>query len=121
MSEEKRQFQRVPFHNEAQLIGPKGYVDIFLLDLSMKGALTTKPINSDWEIFEQMPFSLKIPLDEGHIIAMEVTVAHVGDDCLGFYCQNVDIDSITHIKRLIELNLCDSDMLQRDLEALIKL
>ncbi len=36
-----------------------------------------------------------------------------------FRCEHIDIDSITHLKRLIELNLGDEALLHRELAHLI--
>ena len=38
---------------------------------------------------------------------------------IGFHCQLIDLDSITHLKRLVELNLADEGLLHRELSALL--
>jgi len=57
-------------------------------------------------------------LEGGPIIGMSVTLAHVHQDSLGFRCQRIDLDSFLRLKRMIELNLGNTDMLERELEAL---
>ena len=51
-------------------------------------------------------------------IRMDVTVAHVEDQHIGFRCEHIDLDSITHLRRLVELNVGDIDILNRELSAL---
>ena len=50
---------------------------------------------------------------------MDARVAHVGCGLLGVVCQLIDIDSATHLRRLVELNLGDPALLERELSALI--
>jgi hypothetical protein len=49
---------------------------------------------------------------------MDVTVAHCESEHVGFHCDHIDIDSITHLRRLVELNLGDPELLERELSAL---
>ena len=66
-------------------------------------------------------FLLEIPLGNGEItIRMEVAVAHIEADHVGFRCEHIDLDSITHLRRLVELNVGDSDILDRELSHLSK-
>ena len=50
---------------------------------------------------------------------MSSTVTHIDNERIGFKCQQLDIDSISHLKRLISLNLGDDSLLHRVLSALI--
>jgi hypothetical protein len=50
---------------------------------------------------------------------MSVELVHKEKGRLGFKCKHIDIDSITHLRRLVELNLGNADMLERELSALI--
>lgn len=52
---------------------------------------------------------------------MTVSLAHEKGRQLGFYCEEIDLDSITHLRRLIELNLGSSELLERELSALVQL
>lgn len=40
---------------------------------------------------------------------------------LGLRCRNIDLDSITHLRRLLELQLGDATLLQRELGQLCAL
>jgi len=48
-----------------------------------------------------------------------VELKHVEGDHLGFKCQYIDLDSVTHLKRLVELNLGDPEMLEREFAHMI--
>jgi hypothetical protein len=49
---------------------------------------------------------------------MSVSVSHVIGNEVGFKCEHIDLDSISALRRLVELNLGDSHLLERDLLAL---
>lgn len=52
-------------------------------------------------------------------IHITVALKHGDDEYLGFLCQDVDLDSVTHLRRLVELNLGDDTLMQRELQALV--
>jgi len=88
------------------------------LDLSLKGALLHLPNSA--ELALGMPCLLKVKLaDASTIIAMAGELAHVEGEHAGFLCRSIDIESITHLRRLIEMNLGDSSLVERELAALI--
>jgi hypothetical protein len=62
-----------------------------------------------------------VPLDE---IANEIRMEANDCSCRGSHrpallCHSIDIDSVTHLRRLVELNLGNADLLQRELSALV--
>ena len=62
---------------------------------------------------------ITIPLAEtGNHIAMSTEVAHVHGLHTGLLCRGIDLDSVTHLRRLIELQLGDPALLERDLGEL---
>ncbi len=117
---ERRHFWRAGFHAPARLSLPNGIVDAELLDISLKGALVELAAG-EWAFPEQV-CQLRLPLGEtGEAIVMRATVTHVHDGrWLGLRCDAIDIDSITHLRRLVELNAGDPGLLDRELSALLK-
>ncbi|MGD8812527.1 MAG: PilZ domain-containing protein, partial [Thioalkalispiraceae bacterium] len=76
----------------------------------------------DWQGEEGEAFHLDIRLDgaESSVkLAMDASVAHIEKDRIGFKCENMDLDTATHLHRLVELNLGDETLLERDLAELI--
>ncbi len=87
-----------------------------LLDISLKGALISRP--SQWTSSDQT-CRLEFLLGDGAIaILMDGHIAHEEASRLGFRCEHIDLESISHLKRLVELNLGDTDLLERELEEL---
>ena len=114
---DRRQFSRVLFDAAAQLAVGDRRTDAKLLDISLKGALVRLPPDTQWPDADDTRLTVRLD-DEGHSIIMHGRVAHREDDRLGFLCQHIDMDSITHLRRLVELNLGDPALLERELEAL---
>jgi len=117
MSENRRLFSRIAFHTNAWLFLPAAEVAVDVLDLSLKGALVQTAQVAQAAIGS--PCTLKIQLDEaGTVIRMEATVAHHEGGYLGLACKEIDLDSITHLRRLITLNLGNEALLERELSKL---
>jgi hypothetical protein len=88
-----------------------------LIDISLKGALVELP--SDWRPATGQRVGLEIRLLDSPItIRMDSEVAHVEGERLGLHCLSIDLESMTHLRRLMELNLGDSRLLERELLSL---
>ncbi len=112
----QRQFSRIPFEVSATLQHEQQHWETELLDISLHGALVQAP-----EAFEAVAgkhYQLVIHLEGGPDLRMDVEVAHHLNEQLGLRCAHIDVDSITHLRRLVELNLGDPELLERELSAL---
>ncbi|NMM75253.1 pilus assembly protein PilZ [Acidovorax sp. SRB_14] len=117
MPYERRHFIRVLFEAPAQLAMPSGTRRTQVLDLSLKGALVVLPTLAPLE--PGALCRLTVPLTgTGTHIAMSVQVAYVEGRHAGLLCRGIDLDSVTHLRRLIELQLGDPALLERDLAEL---
>jgi hypothetical protein len=112
-----RLFSRVPFfaHVSLQLAGQTLNVD--LLDIALKGALvrTSDPVVVS--LNEQC--RLVLPLADGdEAIEMNGKVAHLEGRNIGMACDDIDLQSLTRLRRLLELNTGDADLMDRELSLL---
>ena len=118
MNEERRHYSRIAFDSPAQLVLGDQHLAVRVLDLSLKGALLGLP--ESVELPSGAECLLQVELDEtGDRICMQNRIAHGRAGLAGLVCQSIDIDSVTHLRRLVELNLGNADLLQRELSALI--
>ena len=119
MSEERRKHSRIAFHAPASLVFPDRTIDTaVVIDLSLKGALVRLPANASAQ--DQAICKLHVHLNEIHDdINMETRVVHVEGRYAGLRCLTIDLDSVTHLRRLVELNLGDPALLERELSALL--
>jgi len=119
-SDDRRRFSRIPFEANAHINSQKGelHLNCHVIDVSLNGILIAKPSNWLGQMNDQ--YNIDLLLENAQlVIKMEVKVAHLADDSIGFICTHIDLDSITHLKRLVELNLGDEGLLSRELSALI--
>lgn len=119
MTQDRRHFTRIHFQSAARLVLPGGEHDAEVVDLSLKGALLRPAAGLFVAVGSNG--SLEIPLDDaGAAIRMEVTVVHREGNYIGLACREIDLDSISHLRRLVELNIGDAAVLERELTALAK-
>lgn len=118
MSEDRRRFTRVPFDARTLLRQDGVDIEVQLVDLSLHGLLVLEP--ERWNhVSEDAQFNAVIELAEGSQIRMDVHLAHAEEGLLGFECDYIDLDSISHLKRLIALNTGDEKLLERELGGLL--
>ncbi|MFG6433756.1 PilZ domain-containing protein [Roseateles sp. LYH14W] len=117
---ERRQFARVAFAAGAELITTQALLRCQVIDISLKGVLLQLPEGAQPQA--GMPCLVKLPLgqaDADVLIAMAGELAHVEGGHAGVLCRSIDLESITHLRRLIEVNLGDAAASERELKALI--
>lgn len=95
-----------------------------MIDISLKGVLLQLPDGAAPQ--PGAPCLVKLPLgdapegsDDAIAIAMAGELAHVEGHQAGVLCRSIDLESITHLRRLIEVNLGDPAASERELKALI--
>ncbi len=115
-TEDKRRFHRIIYNADAFLSGNQGSYQCGIIDLSLKGCLLR--FEQPWSASLEDLYTLTLQLSDSVTIKMEVSVSHVIGNEVGFKCEHIDIDSISQLRRLVELNLGDSALLERDLLAL---
>ncbi len=116
----QRKFVRIEFDAPIILVSKNGDREwqSKLLDISLNGALIERPEN--WTDDKGELFNLLITLPDSEIqIDMEVDVAHISDEHIGFHCVHIDLESATSLRRLVELNLGDEDLLERELTHML--
>lgn len=117
MTANRRQFSRIQFHSAARLAVQGREWPVAVLDLSLKGALIGT--GNAFTAVAGTPAVLAVALNEtGTAIRMAGVIAHQADGHLGLVCHEIDLDSITHLRRLVELNLGDEALLERELAHL---
>ena len=90
-----------------------------LLDISIQGALIAACSGATPDA--GTPCKLTISLNESGEtqIIMIGSIAHKIENRVGIHCESIDVDSMIHLRKLIELNLGDVDLVNRDFDALV--
>jgi hypothetical protein len=118
MSEERRRYSRIAFHSPGRLVFIDCSFEVVISDVSLHGALIRLPPRTLVE--NDALCILHIRLNRGKDqISMECSVAHVEGRQAGLLCLSIDLDSATHLRRLVELNTGDPALLERELSMLI--
>ncbi len=116
---ERRRFFRAVYSTPARLQQGEHIWSTTLLDLSLQGALLARP--KQWTDQNTGLFTLSFSLADSEIqINMEVEPTHLDSKKLGVYCHHIDIDSASHLRRLIELNAGDTELLLREFAHLLE-
>ena len=118
-----RHFSRIPFHADVQLHFhlAKEEQTAHLLDISLKGALVETAQPSAY-IYKGKLCRVTLLLGRGgEHIAMEGKVVHHEGQLMGIECQHIDLDSMTCLRRLVELNTGDENLLERELGEMLKI
>ncbi|KPW96730.1 Cyclic diguanosine monophosphate-binding protein [Pseudomonas savastanoi] len=116
---DRRRFKRIAFDAKTDLKQGDQTWKVQLVDLSLKGLLIERP--DPWNSDQTQPFEVDIILSNDAHVKMDVKITHDNSRQLGFVCRHIGLESISHLKRLVELNLADPEELDRELAALIEL
>jgi hypothetical protein len=112
-----RRFLRSVFQAPARLNLGGHMREVQLLDVSLKGALV--------DLGEVLPCPvgtrgrLRLLLSPTTFIAMDIAVSRVQGSRLGLQCLHIDLDSVTHLRQLVQRNAQDPSLLGRELAVLI--
>lgn len=117
--EDKRLFTRIQFDADARLQSASGGWDTHVIDISLHGALVAVPDNCDIAPGAAVTLDLTLS-DKQTCIAMRGHVRYAHQGRLGVECEQLDVDSASHLRRLVELNMGDQKLLEREFEALCK-
>lgn len=118
IQDERRQFWRAHFHSPVQLAMHGHVAEAELYDISLKGALVKVP--EGWPGKKGDRCQMRLALSAATTISMTTHVSHIDGRRVGLRCDNIDLDSVTHLRRLVELNAGEPGLLDRELSALIQ-
>lgn len=121
MTKEQRHFTRIPFDASVIVINSRTSEKTMaeLLDISFKGILISKP--RDWQGMNGDAYTVHLELAGDEIqLNLDVVEVHNEEDHVGFKTENMDLDTATHLRRIVELNLGDESLLEREFSELIR-
>ncbi|TVZ40697.1 PilZ domain-containing protein [Alteromonadaceae bacterium 2753L.S.0a.02] len=114
---ERRRYTRVDFDTEATLIQGNHQWQSSLVDISLNGLLINTPPHYKIDVEQQV--EVRIPLADDAEIQMQATLAHSSSEVLGFKCVSIDLESVAHLRRLVELNIGEANAAERVLAELL--
>lgn len=117
MNKERRRYTRIGFASDAVLVQGDARFNVHLVDISLNGVLIETP--DDYSLNTDEAITIEVTLTGDIKITMSARLAHSSARMLGFHCESIDMDSMTHLRRLIELNMEDPRASERVLKELI--
>lgn len=117
---ERRQFSRVVYQTPTDISQGNVNVSGSVQDLSLHGLL----IQCDklQQLRTDIPVQVSFKLENSDInIQLEATIVSTINTSMRLRIEHLDIDSISHLKRLVELNVGDDELLYREIEHLTDL
>ena len=115
--ENRRQFTRILFSIKAELNVENTTYSVSIHDISLNGALVTA-VKSEQPLKGKLGTLTFFLSDNESEVTMHIAVVHEKNDETGLRCNAIDIDSVTLLRRLIELNLGDNEQLDKELSQL---
>jgi hypothetical protein len=117
-SEERRRFHRIAFHRPAALRAHGTSAVCELLDISLNGALLEVPRSFAGREGDVAALEVRLA-PRGAATLMDGEIVHREPGRVGYRCESIDLESIQHLRRLVELNLGDDALVHRELAALV--
>ena len=120
MTTEQRHFTRIPFNASVIVINSRTNKKTMaeLLDISFKGLLISKP--KDWQGENGDSYTVHLELAGEEVqLNLDVVQVHHEKEHIGFKTEHMDIDTATHLRRIVELNLGNENLLERELSELV--
>ena len=114
---ERRRFTRVRFDTAASIAQGTSVFHTHVLDISLNGLLVETPEN--YGLRADIDVNISIFLCSTVEIQMLARLVHSSNLYLGFRCHGVDMESASHLRRLIELNMHDPHAPERVLEEMM--
>jgi hypothetical protein len=119
-SPDRRRFHRIATDKPATLKVGERECAGQVLDISLRGLLVACADSALLPTCGARA-SARVQLDDDadYCISMAGRVMHIDGHHIGLQCTEVDIESATRLRRLVELNLADENLLERELTELV--
>ncbi len=115
----QRRFTRIPFRVPAQLEVGGGKLPCALVNVSLKGALVELEEGPAPAKGSTCAVTIDLDPGSGARIRMDGDVAHQRGLQVGVRCDELDLESVQHLRRILEFNVGDEAVVLRELGELV--
>jgi hypothetical protein len=109
-----RRFRRIPFEAIVTIRTDQGNISGELLDVALKGALIGTDAPVDLPLESECDLNISIP-DSPIKLDFKARLIHQEGNHSGFLFTSEDLDTLTHLRKLIELNTGDVEATRSEL------
>jgi hypothetical protein len=115
-NEERRHYHRVGFHGSAMLSSGDVTTSVEILDICLAGAL----LKLSSEVQHMNQFVLKVTLSDEVSFEMSGSLESRDDGSNALHRDLNQLENDYYLRRLLELNLGDPELVERDVKTLIE-
>lgn len=116
--QDRRRFTRVNFDAECEVHFTGGAIVMQLADISLRGVLLKYDHSLSLKIGDEAEVNIYLANDV--LIRMKTQLNYAQPPNFGFFVKEIDLESMSHLRRLLELNLGDESLLERELEHMVE-
>ena len=116
---EKRNFQRVPFATDAEILCNNKKYTGELLDISLNGALILGKGHIQMEMGNRCDLTIHL-LETDIAMNFEAELIHTEGNRLGFKFICEDTETAMHLRRLLELNIGSAEEIEKEIAIWLK-
>lgn len=116
---DQRNYQRITFRTEADIIIADQGNRCDLIDLALQGALFRCENNLALEVGEQAVLSIFLP-DSDITLEFKAELIHRHDSFYGFIFISEDDETMGHLRRLLELNFGNGELADKEFSQWLK-
>lgn len=114
---DKRQFCRVPFTTGSRIETTGESLEAEVVDISLKGALLRLPACPSLQRGDHCSVSVALA-NSDVAISFEAEVAHLRENLVGVKLVKIDLDSMIHLRNLLDLNTANPEQVRKELSFL---
>lgn len=115
----ERRFRRIPFEAEVEIDADGQSWTGALLDIAMKGALVEAGQPLPLPLGKSCSLAISLP-GTPLCLDFKAELVHCEDDHYGFKFLSENLETMTHLRKLIELNTGDSEATREELTLWLK-
>ena len=116
---ERRNFQRVSFTTNAEILCNNKKYNGALLDISLKGALIQGTGHIPLKMGSRCDLTIHL-LETEIVLNFEADLIHTEENRLGFKFVSEDTETAMHLRRLLELNIGSADEIEKEIGLWLK-
>lgn len=115
MITDNRYYSRISFVADAEIIIDGKRYTAEMLDLSLRGTLLNLQAVSAFDIGMSYPLKIHLPSSDT-TIQFDAELVHKNGNYAGFRFQSIDVESMTHLRKILDLNTGDHAKLNSEME-----
>jgi len=115
MITDNRYYSRISFTADAEVFVDGMRYPAEMLDLSLRGTLLNLQSADAFDIGMSCPLKISLPSSDT-TIRFDAELVHKNGNYVGFRFQSLDVETMTHLRKMLELNTGDHDKLTNEIE-----